>query len=145
MICDYFCTISFLKETDFFKETKKLQQMKLGDNLESSDQRIEQILAIKDTLELITGKWKILIIISLLLNKKMRFVELKKALNGIASKKLSSDLKDLEINKLIDRKIVKSKPITVEYSITEHGRSLDNLISALMNWGLNHRKEIIKN
>ena len=39
--------------------------MKLGDNLESSDQRIEQILAIKDTLELITGKWKILIIISL--------------------------------------------------------------------------------
>ena len=135
----------FLKETDFFKETKKLQQMKLGDNLESSDQRIEQILAIKDTLELITGKWKILIIISLLLNKKMRFVELKKALNGIASKKLSSDLKDLEINKLIDRKIVKSKPITVEYSITEHGRSLDNLISALMNWGLNHRKEIIKN
>ena len=145
MICDYFCTISFLKETDFFKETKKLQQMKLGDNLESSDQRIEQILAIKDTLELITGKWKILIIISLLLNKKMRFVELKKALNGIASKKLSSDLKDLEINKLIDRKIVKSKPITVEYSITEHGRSLDNLISELMNWGLNHRKEIIKN
>ncbi len=135
----------FLKETDFFKETKKLQQMKLGDNLESSDQRIEQILAIKDTLELITGKWKILIIISLLLNKKMRFVELKKALNGIASKKLSSDLKDLEINKLIDRKIVKSKPITVEYSITEHGRSLDNLISELMNWGLNHRKEIIKN
>lgn len=135
----------FLKETDFFKETKKLQQMKLGDNLESSDQRVEQILAIKDTLELITGKWKILIIISLLLNKKMRFVELKKALNGIASKKLSSDLKDLEINKLIDRKIVKSKPITVEYSITEHGRSLDNLISELMNWGLNHRKEIIKN
>ena len=54
-------------------------------------------------------------------------------------------MKDLEINKLIDRKIVKSKPITVEYSITEHGRSLDNLISALMNWGLNHRKEIIKN
>lgn len=119
--------------------------MKLRHNLESSDQRIEQILAIKDTLELITGKWKILIIISLLLNKKMRFVELKKALNGIASKKLSSDLKDLEINKLIDRKIVKSKPITVEYSITEHGRSLDNLISELMNWGLNHRKEIIKN
>lgn len=119
--------------------------MKLGDNLESSDQRIEQILAIKDTLDLITGKWKVLIVFTLLRNGKMRFTALKKALNGIASKKLSSDLKDLEINKLIDRKIVKSKPITVEYSITEHGRSLDNLISALMNWGLNHRKEIIKN
>ena len=55
--------------------------MKLGDNLESSDQRIEQILAIKDTLDLITGKWKVLIVFTLLRNGKMRFTALKKALN----------------------------------------------------------------
>jgi DNA-binding HxlR family transcriptional regulator len=96
-------------------------------------------------MELITGKWKILIIYTLLLNGTMRFMELKKALNGIASKKLSNDLQYLEINKLIDRKVIKSKPITVEYSITEHGKTLDNLISELMDWGLNHRKEIIRN
>ncbi|PWK19814.1 winged helix-turn-helix transcriptional regulator [Xanthomarina spongicola] len=118
--------------------------MKLEDNLVLSDQCVEQILAIKDTMELITGKWKILIVVTLLLNGTMRFMELKKALNGIASKKLSKDLQDLEINKLINRKVVKSKPITVEYSITEHGRSLDNLIAELMDWGLNHRKKIIK-
>lgn len=118
--------------------------MKLEDNLVLSDQCVKQILAIKDTMELITGKWKILIIGTLLLNGTMRFMELKKALNGIASKKLSNDLQDLEINKLIERKVVKSKPITVEYSITEHGRSLDNLISELMDWGIKHRNEIIR-
>lgn len=118
--------------------------MKIEGNLILSDQCVKQILAIKDTMELITGKWKILIVGTLLLNGTMRFMELKKALNGIAAKKLSNDLQDLEVNKLIERKVVKSKPITVEYSITEHGRSLDNLIAELMDWGLNHRKEIIK-
>ncbi|HEY9169810.1 MAG TPA: winged helix-turn-helix transcriptional regulator [Lutibacter sp.] len=119
--------------------------MKLDDNLVLSGQCVQQILAIKDTMELISGKWKILIVVTLLLNGTMRFMELKKALNGIAAKKLSYDLRNLEINKLIDRKVIKSKPITVEYSITAHGRTLDNLISELMDWGLNHRKEIIRN
>ena len=53
--------------------------MKLRHNLESSDQRIEQILAIKDTLDLITGKWKVLIVFTLLRNGKMRFTALKKS------------------------------------------------------------------
>lgn len=118
--------------------------MKLEDNLVLSDTYEEQILAIKDTMELITGKWKILIVVTLLLNGTMRFMELKKALNGIASKKLSNDLKELELNKLIDRNEVKSKPITVEYSLTAHGKSIKSLISELMDWGLNHRREIIK-
>lgn len=118
--------------------------MKLDENPVLSRECVLQILAIKDTMELISGKWKILIIGTLLLNGTMRFMELKKALNGIAAKKLSNDLQDLEFNKLISRDVIKSKPITVEYSITDHGRTLDNLIAELMDWGSNHRKEIVK-
>lgn len=70
-------------------------------------------------------------------------MQLKKALNGIGSKKLSNDLQELEINKLIKRTVVNSKPITVEYSLTNHGRMLDNLIGELMGWGFNHRRKII--
>jgi len=119
--------------------------MKIEKNTVLSKECVQQILAIKDTMELISGKWKILIVATLLLNGTMRFMQLKKALNGIASKKLSYDLQELEINKLISRTVVKSKPITVEYTLTDHGRTLDNLIGELMGWGLNHRREIINN
>jgi DNA-binding HxlR family transcriptional regulator len=71
-------------------------------------------------------------------------MELKRAINGIAAKKLSSDLQELELNKLITRTVKDTKPITVEYTLTEHGRTLDNLIGEVIEWGLNHRTEIIK-
>ncbi|MDY8138040.1 winged helix-turn-helix transcriptional regulator [Aquimarina sp. 2201CG5-10] len=118
--------------------------MEKDEEIVLSRQCIEQILAIKDTMELISGKWKILIIGILLLNGTMRFMKLKKALNGITSKKLSSDLQYLEMNRLITRTVVNSKPITVEYALTSHGRTLDNLIAELIDLGLNHRQEIIK-
>lgn len=77
--------------------------------------------------------------------RTIRFMELKRALHGIAPKKLSNDLQELEFNKLITRTVVDSKPITVEYALTEHGKTLDNLIAEVINWGLNHRKVIVEN
>lgn len=102
-----------------------------------------QLMAIGDTMELLAGKWKIQIVGTLMLNGKMRFMELKRALNGIAPKKLSKDLQDLETNELITRTVMNTKPITVEYELTAHGRTLENLINEIMDWGFNHRKHII--
>lgn len=108
-----------------------------------SRQCVLQIRAIKDTMELLSGKWKMQIIGTLLRHGTMRFMELKRTLNGIAPKKLSKDLHELEMNKLITRTVKNTKPITVEYSITEHGRTLDGLIGEIIDWGLTHRQTII--
>lgn len=112
--------------------------------IELSPQCNSQLRAIGDTMELLSGKWKIQIIGTLLLNGTMRFMELKRAINGIAPKKLSKDLQELEVNKLITRTVMNTKPITVEYALTEHGKTLENLINEVIDWGYNHRREIIK-
>jgi len=112
--------------------------------IELSPQCTGQLRAIGDTMELLAGKWKIQIIGTLLLNGTMRFMELKRALNGIAPKKLSKDLQELETNELITRTVMKTKPITVEYELTQHGRTLENLINEVMDWGFNHRKHVTK-
>lgn len=108
-----------------------------------SKECIGQLLAIRDTMELLSGKWKIQIIGTLLRGGTMRFMELKRSLNGIAPKKLSNDLQELELNKLISRTVKETKPITVEYNLTEHGKTLDKLIGEIIDWGQNHRTEII--
>ncbi|PKV51733.1 HxlR family transcriptional regulator [Aquimarina sp. MAR_2010_214] len=105
---------------------------------------VKQLRAISDTMELLSGKWKIQIIGTLLRGGTMRFMELKRAIKGIAAKKLSSDLQELEVNKLITRTVKNTKPVTVEYTLTEHGKTLDNLIGEVIEWGINHRTEIIK-
>ena len=118
--------------------------MKIEQREPLSKECIAQLLAITDTMELLSGKWKIQIIGTLLRGGTMRFMELKRTLNGIAPKKLSNDLQELELNKLITRTVKETKPITVEYSLTEHGKTLDNLIGEIIDWGQNHRTEIIK-
>ena len=115
----------------------------MSQKIKLSPQCTGQLRAIGDTMELLAGKWKIQILGTLLLNGKMRFMELKRTLNGIAPKKLSKDLQELETNKLLTRTVMNTKPITVEYELTLHGRTLENLINEVMNWGFNHRKQII--
>jgi DNA-binding HxlR family transcriptional regulator len=57
---------------------------------------------------------------------------------------LSKELQDLEMNKLISREVLDTKPIGVEYSITKYGHTFQEVIEALRDWGSKHRKEIIK-
>ena len=59
------------------------------------------------------------------------------------TKVLSKELKDLEVNQLIKRDVYDTFPPTVEYSITPHGKSLENVINELRKWGLSHRKKIM--
>lgn len=107
------------------------------------DARNKMILAVRDAMELLTGKWKILIIGTLSFTGKKKFMELQRELEGIGSKMLSKELHELEINKIIKRTVCDTKPVTVEYEITSYGKSLDNIILEMMKWGFDHRKMII--
>ncbi|MFD2934655.1 winged helix-turn-helix transcriptional regulator [Spirosoma flavum] len=97
--------------------------------------------AVRDTLDIVGGKWK-LVILTTLIDKERRFKELAREI-GISPRILSKELQDLEINKLVTRTVCDTRPITVEYSITEHGQTLEKVTTALRDWGLTHRKEII--
>jgi DNA-binding HxlR family transcriptional regulator len=100
------------------------------------------MLSIKDALEALEGRWKLLILFSLSAGPK-RFKQISKELNGITDKMLSKELKSLEANKLIRRDTYDAFPPVVEYSITEHGMSLEKVLEELHYWGLAHRKVII--
>ncbi|WP_461090087.1 winged helix-turn-helix transcriptional regulator [Spirosoma gilvum] len=102
----------------------------------------KSMLSINDALEAVEGKWKLLILFALSSGPK-RFKQLAKEVAGITDKTLSKELKSLEENKLIIRKVYDTFPPTVEYSITTHGMSLEKVVDELHDWGLTHRKEII--
>lgn len=106
------------------------------------DSCTKKIRAIDDTMELLSGKWKISII-ARLCGKPMRYSELLKDMKGISGKMLSCELKNLEINGLINRKVSKTKPLTVAYSISDYGISLKNLTDPIAEWGLSHRARIV--
>ena len=100
------------------------------------------MLSIKDALEAVEGRWKLLILFSLSERPK-RFGEISKSVVGITDKSLSKELKLLEANKLVKREVFDSFPPKVEYSITKHGMSLEKVLDELHFWGLLHRKKVI--
>ena len=99
------------------------------------------MLPVKDTLELLSGKWKLPIIISLMEGNK-RFSEMARDIEGITDKMLSKELRDLETNQMVKRTVYDAVPVVVEYSITEYGKTLKPLINELWKWGSQHRKRI---
>lgn len=100
------------------------------------------MLSIKDALEALEGRWKLLILFTLSEGPK-RFRQISKDVGGITDKVLSKELKSLEANRLIERNVYDTFPPTVEYSITAHGLSLEKVLDELHFWGLAHRKKII--
>jgi DNA-binding HxlR family transcriptional regulator len=56
---------------------------------------------------------------------------------------LSKELKELEINQLVKRTVLDTRPITVQYELTEHGDTLQTIINNLADWGIVHRKKIV--
>jgi DNA-binding HxlR family transcriptional regulator len=100
------------------------------------------MLSIRDALEAVEGRWKLLILFSLSGGPK-RFKQLAREVNGITDKTLSRELKNLEANQLIRRDVYDTFPPTVEYTITPHGLSLEKVLDELHFWGLAHRKKII--
>lgn len=102
------------------------------------------IRGVEDAMSLLNGKWKAIIISYLYYTGKMRFMDIKRQVEGIASKTLSKELKDLEMNQLVTRTQNDTMPVSVNYEITDFGRSLQHVINALGEWGIKYRQHIIQ-
>ncbi|MBU2996331.1 helix-turn-helix transcriptional regulator [Cellulophaga baltica] len=100
------------------------------------------------TMGLIGGKWKTVILFHLI-EKKLRYNELRKEMPTVTERTLSLQLKSLEEDGLIKRKVYTTKPpLKVEYSLTEFGNTLIPVIQSIANWGIFVTKEknsLIKN
>ena len=104
-----------------------------------------RIQGIKDTMEILSGKWKFHILGTLLVGDKLRFMDLLREVDGIGTKMLSKELQDMEMNKLIRRTVLNTKPVTVEYEISEYGKTLAPVIDGIANWGIMYRSNLYKN
>ena len=89
---------------------------------------------VETTLMLIGDKWKVLILRDLLPGTK-RFGELKKSIGNVSQKVLTAQLRDMESNGLVNRKVYPEVPPRVEYSLTELGQSLKPILDAMWDWG----------
>lgn len=96
--------------------------------------------AVQVTLEVIGNKWKPLILWHLL-EGRMRFGELEKSLKPISQKILASELRSLEKDRIVHRKVYHQVPPKVEYWITPYGLSLSPILENLANWGSKHRSK----
>ncbi|MEO6491185.1 MAG: helix-turn-helix domain-containing protein [Ferruginibacter sp.] len=117
----------------------------MAKSLKPSEKNIETctkaIIPVRDALDILSGKWKLPIIIALSFGNK-RFSQMAKEIPGITDKMLSKELRDLEMNQLIKRTVYDSVPVVVEYSMTSYGKTLEKLIGELQAWGMKHRKRI---
>jgi DNA-binding HxlR family transcriptional regulator len=87
------------------------------------------------------GKWKALIL-WWLQQRTWRFAELRRQLPGITEKMLTQQLRELEADGIVDRRVYATVPPRVEYSLTEYGRSLKRALRAICDWGREHTARI---
>jgi DNA-binding HxlR family transcriptional regulator len=109
----------------------------------SSTECTRSLMPVQDALDVLSGKWKLQIILSLTFGKK-RFKQILRELPGLTPKMLSKELKELEINELATRHVHDTIPVTVEYELTPYGKTLRPLIEELGKWGSIHRDRIIE-
>lgn len=121
--------------------------MKNNDNLEANKQftdECSQILeAVSDSLYAIGGKWKLMIIIAIA-RGNTRFTELQRQVKGISAKVLSNELKELELNGFITKKVSVGYPVTIEYELLPYSHTLEEVVGAMTKWGIQHREKIKK-
>ncbi|MEC0243510.1 helix-turn-helix domain-containing protein [Paenibacillus dokdonensis] len=95
------------------------------------------------TLAVIGGKWKLIILWHLGLDGTKRFGELKKLIPHITQKMLTNQLRELEDDQLISRKVYPEVPPRVEYTLTEYGQSLMPVLRLMYDWGKNYGENVI--
>lgn len=74
----------------------------------------------------------------------MRFMDLLREVDGIGAKMLSKELQDMEMNHLIRRTVLDTKPVSVEYDVTEYGKTLEPIIDEIAKWGITYRNTLYK-
>lgn len=95
------------------------------------------VCGVELTMDILGGKWRIMIL-WYLRNKSLRFGQLKRSLKGISEKVLSEDLKQLTELGLINKKVYYQKPLKVEYSLTDHGKSFLPILYSIFEWGADY-------
>lgn len=94
---------------------------------------------VETTLTLIGNKWKIFILRDLMSGTK-RFGELQRSIGHVSQKVLTANLREMEADALIDRKVYAEVPPRVEYSLTELGKSLKPILDSLRTWGETYKE-----
>ncbi|MFD2036296.1 winged helix-turn-helix transcriptional regulator [Belliella marina] len=105
---------------------------------------IDTLKPVRDTLEVINGKWKLPIIISVCGGNE-RFTDIQESIPGITPKVLAKELKDLEQHQLIKRLVLEDYPVKILYKPEPYTQTLSPIIEALKVWGLNHRDRLFGN
>ncbi len=102
---------------------------------------LDTVKPVRDALDVINGKWKLPIIISVGVGNE-RFSDIQESIPGITPKAMAIDLKELEQHQLIARIITEDYPVKITYKWTEYAKTLTPIIEALKMWGLHHREKI---
>ena len=96
---------------------------------------------VETTLQLIGDKWKVLILKSLM-NGTMRFGELQRSVGNVTQKVLTNNLRAMEADGLVNRKVYAEVPPRVEYSLTELGQSLKPVLDVMIVWGNEYKEKM---
>src|SRR5690554_4175515 len=99
---------------------------------------IDTVKPVRDALEIISGKWKLPIIISVAAGND-RFTDIQNSIPGITPKVLAKELKELEQHKLIKRLVIDEYPVKISYRLEDYVETLTPIIYSLKEWGENHR------
>lgn len=104
---------------------------------------IEEGLAIYDFMNVIVGKWRMLII-GCIMHDKLRYTDIHKQIPAITPRMLSKELKELEANNIVVRTVKSTIPVTIEYSLSDSAKELEPLFMQIIEWGMRHRKFAMK-
>jgi DNA-binding HxlR family transcriptional regulator len=102
----------------------------------------ESRMAMRDAVDLLSGKWKFSILMELATSSPLRFKDLQQVISGISAKVLTSELKTLEQNLLITRRVNDTKPVTVSYSLSSYAYEVQPVLVALIEFGIKHGKKV---
>lgn len=109
-----------------------------------TEEHTRAMRAVQDSMDILNGKWKIPIISSMCYYTERRFSDILNDVTGISNKMLSKELKNLEINQLVKRTVLATQPVTVQYELTAHGKTLQTIILNLAEWGRAHHDKIFE-
>ena len=111
------------------------------DNKAFTEECHKVLMAMSDALYAIGGKWKLMIIIAMGRGNK-RFTEIQRQVSGISARVLSSELKELEMNGFIIKKVENGYPVTIEYELLPYSYTLEEVVVAMTKWGMQHREKV---
>ncbi|WP_206367265.1 winged helix-turn-helix transcriptional regulator [Sphingobacterium sp. SGR-19] len=120
-------------------------EKKIKPCIESEKILKQRFLALRDTLDLLSGKWRFCILLNLHYYEKLRFKDFFDVSDGISPKVLSSELSLLEAHQLIEKKIEFTPTQDISYyQLTKHAQEIWVVLNTLIEFGLSNRKEVIQ-